>query len=75
MIQDAVIRNLQVTAESTQRLSGDLKAAHPEINWSGIVGLRNALVHDYFGVDLGVVWEIVVRDVPQLKSAVLKLVD
>ena len=75
MIQDAVIRNLQVTAESTQRLSGDLKAAHPEIDWSGIVGLRNALVHDYFGVDLGVVWEIVVKDIPQLKSAVLKLVE
>ena len=71
MIQDAVIRNLQVIAESTQRLSGELKAVHPEIQWSGIVGFRNLLVHDYFGVDLRVVWQIVVKDVPELKAAVL----
>ena len=71
MIQDAVMRNLQVMAESTQRLSGELKAAHPEIQWSGIAGFRNLLVHDYFGVDLRVVWQIVVKDVPELKAAVL----
>jgi uncharacterized protein with HEPN domain len=73
MIQDAVIRNLQVMAESTQRLSAELKAAHPEIQWSGIAGFRNLLVHDYFGVDLRVVWQIVVKDVPELKAAVLQM--
>jgi uncharacterized protein with HEPN domain len=71
MIQDAVIRNLQVMAESTQRLSDELKAAHTEIQWRGIAGFRNLLVHDYFGIDLRVVWQIVVKDVPELKSAVL----
>ena len=62
--QDAVLRNLQTLAESTQRLSADLKAAHPEVDWRGISGLRNILVHDYLGINLVRVWEIVERDLP-----------
>jgi uncharacterized protein with HEPN domain len=73
MIQDAVVRNLQVLAESTKRLSEPLKAAHPAINWAGIAGFRNLLVHDYFSIDLGVVWQIVIEDVPALKRAVLEI--
>ncbi len=65
------MRNLHVMAESTQCLSNELKAAHPDIQWSGITGFRNLLVHDYFGVDLSVVWHIGVKDVPELKAAVL----
>jgi uncharacterized protein with HEPN domain len=65
-VQDAVLRNLQVIAESTKRLSATLKDDHTEIDWSGIAGFRNFLVHDYLGVDLGVVWDIVSRDVPAL---------
>ena len=65
--QDAVLRNLQTLAESTQRLSVDLKAAHPDIDWRGISGLRNILVHDYLGISLVRVWEIVERDLPLLK--------
>ena len=67
MIQDAVLRNLQVIAESTKRLSPGLKEEHKEIDWSGISGFRNFLVHDYLGVDLGVVWDIVSRDIPVLE--------
>ena len=59
LIQDAVLRNLQVIAESAKRLSESLKAAHPEIDWPGISGFQNFLVHDYLGVDLGIVWEVV----------------
>jgi uncharacterized protein with HEPN domain len=69
-IQDAVLHNLQLIAESTKRLSEESKASHPEVDWRGIAGFRNFLVHDYMGVDLGVVWEIVVRDVRQLKTAI-----
>lgn len=57
--QDAVLRNLQVLSESTQRLSADLKSAHPEVDWRGISGFRNVLVHDYLGINLIRVWEIV----------------
>jgi uncharacterized protein with HEPN domain len=73
MIQDAVVRNLQVLPESSKRISDGMKAAHPATNWAGIAGFRNLLVHDYFSVDLAVVWQIVVEDVPALKKVVLEI--
>lgn len=67
LIQDAVLRNLQVLAESTQRLSEDFKMRHPEIEWYKIAGLRNILVHDYLGIDLETVWAVVADKLPELK--------
>jgi uncharacterized protein with HEPN domain len=75
LLQDAILRNLQTMAESTQRLSDSLKAKHPEINWHKISGFRNLLVHDYLGVDAERVWKIIEIDLPTLKqtiSAMLK---
>ncbi|HME00980.1 MAG TPA: DUF86 domain-containing protein [Terriglobia bacterium] len=74
-IQDAVLRNLQVLSESTQRLSEPLRARHPEIEWRRIAAFRNLLVHDYLGVDLGRVWEVVERDIPELKRAVMAMLE
>lgn len=74
-LQDAVLRNLQTMAESTQRLSDDLKATHSEIEWLRIAAFRNVLVHDYLGIDVERVWEITQRDVPKLKTAVLEILD
>lgn len=68
-LQDAVLRNLQTMSESTQRLSPAAKGRHPEVQWKGISGFRNVLVHDYFGVNLNRVWEIIEEDVPVLKRA------
>ncbi len=70
-LQDAVIRNLQTMAESTQRLSDGLKEAHYEIEWYRIAAFRNVLVHDYLGIDVERIWEITQRDVPELKRAIL----
>ncbi len=67
LIQDAVLRNLQVLAESTKRISDTLQAAHPEVDWRGVAGFRNVLVHEYFRVNLTRVWEIVSADIPDLK--------
>lgn len=67
LVQDAVMRNLQTLAESTQRLSDILKAEHREVDWRRIAGFRNILVHDYLGVDVSQVWSIVVRELPALK--------
>ena len=75
LIQDAVIRNLQVMAESTQRLSEALKEAHPEVDWYKIAGFRNILVHDYLGVDLDIVWQVIVKDLPGLKQAISSLLE
>jgi uncharacterized protein with HEPN domain len=74
-LQDAILRNLQLLCESTQRLSPELKRAHPEIDWRAITGMRNVLVHDYFEVDFGTVWRIVERDLPALERAVTRALD
>lgn len=70
-LQDAVLRNLQTLSEATQRLSDEAKAGHPEIEWSRVAAFRNVLVHNYLGIDLDTVWEIVQRDIPELKRAIL----
>ena len=75
IIQDAVLRNLQVLAESTQRLSDALKARHTMIDWRGIAGLRNVLVHEYLGVDVERVWGIVEHKLPVLKEATTALLE
>jgi len=71
--QDAVLRNLQIMAESTQRLSSELKATQPDIAWSYIAGFRNVLVHDYLGVNVTTVWRIILNDLPILKRAVIEM--
>jgi uncharacterized protein with HEPN domain len=75
LIQDAVIRNLQIMAESSQRISEERKERHPEVDWFRISGFRNVLVHDYLGVDLERVWNIIDADLPGLKSAVSIMLD
>ena len=71
--QDAVLRNLQVLSESTQRLSDGLKEAHPEVDWRGISGFGNVLVHDYLGIHLIRVWEIVEDDLSELKDGIYNI--
>ena len=73
MVQDAVLRNLQTLAESTQRLSEMTKAKRPDVEWVQIAAFRNVLVHNYLGIDLDAIWRIVERDVPALKQAILDL--
>ncbi|MEW6094345.1 MAG: DUF86 domain-containing protein [Chloroflexota bacterium] len=73
LIQDAVIRNLQTLAESATRISDELQEKHPEVDWFKIRGFRNVLVHDYLGVDLKRVWNILENDLPRLKAAVEKM--
>jgi uncharacterized protein with HEPN domain len=68
-LQDAVLRNLQTMAEATQRLSDSAKRRHPEVPWRSISGFRNVLVHNYLGIDLRRIWEVVQSDVPTLKAA------
>ena len=74
-LQDAVLRLLQTMAESTQRLSEDMKAKYPDVEWRRITAFRNVLVHDYLGIDVERVWEITQRDIPELKQAILTMLD
>jgi uncharacterized protein with HEPN domain len=66
LVQNAVVRVLQVLGEAARRVSPNLKAEHPEIPWAEIGGLRNRLVHDYLNVDLALVWDVVQKDLAGL---------
>lgn len=73
LVQDAVIRNLQTLAESSQRLSSEAKLTEPQIPWRELAGFRNVIVHGYLGVDLGAVWLVVEQDLPALTQAVSRM--
>ena len=73
LVQDAVIRNLQTLAESSQRLSSEINGTEPQIPWRELAGFRNVIVHGYLGVDLGAVWLVVEQDLPALAEAVNRM--
>jgi len=75
MAQDATLRQLQVMAESTQRISADLKDQYPEVDWRALSGFRNVLVHDYLGVDMDEVYSAIQLHLPALKAAVESMLD
>ncbi len=70
-LQDAILRNLQTLAESTQRLSVEIKAQQPQIPWEEIAGFRNVLVHNYLGIELELIWAVTQNGIPELKRAIL----
>jgi uncharacterized protein with HEPN domain len=72
--QDAVIRNLEVIGEAVKNLSADLRAKHPEVPWTRVAGMRDVLIHGYFGVRLETVWNAVENRLPELKRYVAALV-
>lgn len=75
IIQDAVVRNLQVLAESTQRISDKVKANYPDTEWQAISGFRNILVHDYLGLDLKLIWSVVEKRLPPLRLKIEKMLE
>lgn len=71
--QDAVIRNLQTLAESSQKISQELKAQFTTIDWRALSGFRNVLVHDYLGINLDQIWHILAEDLPKLEKNIAEI--
>ena len=67
---DAVIRNLEIIGEVIGNFSFNEKQKHPNVDWQSIIGMRNVLVHEYFGVDLDIVWDTAKKDVPVLRKKI-----
>ena len=70
LIQTWVVHHLMILGEACRALSPEFRAAHPEDVWALAGGLRNVIVHEYFGIDLEIVWGVIKRDLPALKEAV-----
>lgn len=73
LVQDAVVRNLQTLAESTQRISEPLKYSNSSVDWRAIAGFRNVLTHDYLGIDLERIWGVIERRLPSLRVEVERM--
>ena len=73
--QDAVLRNLHTLAESAQRISSNLKAKHSQVDWRTLSAFRNVVVHDYLGISLDQIWDIIQNDLPALKKSITAILE
>ncbi len=75
LIQKWMIYHLQIIGEATSKISNEIQIKYTSIPWPQIVGLRNIIVHEYFGIDLEEIWNTVIIDIPKLKTEVLKIIE
>lgn len=75
LVQDGFIRQLEIIGEAVKKLSSGPREQYPDVPWKDIAGMRDKLIHDYFGVDIDAVWLAATRDVPLLKETVVKLLN
>lgn len=73
LVQDGVIRQLEIIGEATKNLSQEIREKHPYIPWKDMAGMRDKLIHQYFGVDIAGVWDTAEQDIPTLKNYLIKL--
>lgn len=73
--QNAIVRELEIIGEAVKNISRTFRDKHPTVEWNKIAGLRDKLIHHYFGVDLKTVWDVIEQDLPKLKKQILKILS
>jgi uncharacterized protein with HEPN domain len=75
MMFDAVIRNLEIIGEAAKNLPEEIKAKYTEIPWRQMIGVRNLLIHEYFGIDNLIIWEIIKTNIPEIKPNIVRAIQ
>ena len=70
---DAVIRNLEIIGEASKNITSELKNKFPQIPWKKMMGLRNIVAHEYFSIDLNIIWEIASKNLPEVKPRIERI--
>ena len=71
----AFVRSLEIIGEAAKRVSEDFRTQHPMVEWRAMAGMRDRLIHDYFGVDFELVWDVVHRRIPELRTQIVTILE
>ena len=73
LIQTWIVHHIQVIGEAASKITQELRDNNPEIPWSQIIGMRNIVIHNYFGIDVNIVWSVIEKDLPLLKDNIHRM--
>ena len=75
LVQDAIVRQLEIIGEACSNLEENFKNSHPKIPWAQIIAMRNKLTHEYWDIDISIIWQAATKEAPELKIQLLELLS